>query len=165
MSKIPLRLRIYVDTSVIGGCCDAHFASQSRSLIDMAIAGKVTLIISQVVFEELADAPTEVQDILKSIPTSSIEYVEISSEVVALRDAYLRAGIVGPRWMDDATHVAAATVIGADAIVSWNFKHIVRVDRIGRYNAVNIAHGYRPLTIVTPLEVIRENETENEKED
>jgi hypothetical protein len=44
--------------------------------------------------------------------------------------------------------------------VSWNFKHIVRVNRIGRYNAVNIAHGYRPLTIVTPLEVTREDDQE-----
>jgi hypothetical protein len=65
---------------------------------------------------------------------------------------------VGPRWIDDATHVAAASVAGADAIVSWNFKHIVRNDRIGRYNEVNIRHGYRPLMIVTPLEGIHENQ-------
>lgn len=59
--------------------------------------------------------------------------------------------------MDDATHVAAASVIGADAIVSWNFKHIVRVARIRQYNAVNIARGYKPLTIVTPIEMIHED--------
>ena len=106
--------------------------------------------------EELADAPSKVQDILKSIPTACIEYVELTPEVTALRDAYIRAGIVAAKWLDDATHVAAASVVGADAIVSWNFKHIVRIDRIGRYNAANIANGYRPLTIVTPLEVIRE---------
>jgi hypothetical protein len=92
---------------------------------------------------------------LNSVPTASIEYVELTADVVALRDAYLRAGIVGQKWIDDATHVAAASVAGADAIVSWNFKHIVRVNRIGRYNQVNLASGYRPLTIVTPLEVIR----------
>jgi hypothetical protein len=109
----------------------------------------------------LADAPTDVQEILKSVPTSSIEYVELTLEVLVLRDVYLQAGIVGRKWIDDATHVAAASVIGADAIVSWNFKHIVRVDRIGRYNRVNVAHGYRPLTIVTPLEVVRENQKEN----
>jgi hypothetical protein len=76
---------------------------------------------------------------LKSIPKKSIEYVELSAEVITLRDAYLRAEIVGRRWIDDAAHVAAASVIGADAIVSRNFRHIVRVDRIGRYNDVNIA--------------------------
>ncbi len=150
------KLRIYTDTSVIGGCCDARFALHSRSLIDMAVAGKIMLVISQVVLDELTDAPREVQEMLNSIPPASVEYVELTSEVVALRNAYLRAGIVGRKWIDDATHVAAASVIGADAIVSWNFKHIVRVDRIGRYNDVNVKHGYRALTIVTPLEIVRE---------
>jgi predicted nucleic acid-binding protein len=158
MSKHRPKLRIYTDTSVIGGCCDKKFASHSRSLIDLAHSGRIILLISQVVLDELADAPAKVQDILKSIPLAFIEYIELTPQVITLRDAYLHAGIVVPKWMDDATHVAAASVVGADAIVSWNFKHIVRVDRIGRYNRVNVARGYRPLTIVTPLEVIREDQ-------
>ena len=115
------------------------------------------LVISQVVLDELSDAPAEVQAILPLLPTACVEYVELTSEVTTLRDAYLKAGILGPKGIDDATHVAAATVVGADAIVSWNFKHIVRVNRIGRYNMVNVAHGYRPLTIVTPKEIVRES--------
>jgi hypothetical protein len=161
MGKRRSRLRVYTDTSVIGGCCDPEFAMYSRSFVEMVRVNRITLLISQVVLDELADAPVAVQDILRSVPTASIEYVELTSEVTALRDAYLRAGIVGPKWMDDATHVAAASVIGADAIVSWNFKHIVRVDRIGRYNAINVAEGYRPLTIVTPMEIVRESQEED----
>jgi hypothetical protein len=161
MRKHREKLRVYTDTSVIGGCCDPEFAADSNSLISMARAGSIVLLISQIVLDELADAPQKVQEILKSVPIAHIEYVELTPEVIALRDAYLRAGIVAPRWMGDATHVAAATVVGADAIVSWNFNHIVRVARIGRYNTVNVANGYRPLTIVTPMEVVRE---EHEKE-
>ena len=157
MGKHRTKLRVYTDTSVIGGCCDAEFAAYSSSFVSMARSGRITLLISQVVLDELANAPAKVQEILKSVPTTYIEYVELTPEVIALRDAYLRAGIVAPRWTGDATHVAAASVVGADAIVSWNFKHIVRVDRIGRYNAVNVANGYRPLTNVTPMEVIRED--------
>jgi len=56
-----------------------------------------------------------------SIPLETIERVEIDDEVFALRDAYLEASIVSKRWSDDATHVAAATVARADALVSWNF--------------------------------------------
>jgi hypothetical protein len=44
----------------------------------------------------------------------------------------------------------------ADAIVSWNFKHIVRLDLIGRYNQVNRSLGHPNLVIITPLEVTRE---------
>lgn len=38
-------------------------------------------------------------------------------------------------------------------VVSWNFKHIVRLDRIKSYNQVNLSHGYGIMTIVSPKEV------------
>jgi hypothetical protein len=50
-------------------------------------------------------------------------------------------------------HVALATVIRADAIVSWNFRHIVHLDKMRRFNLVNVAEGFGPLTIVSPNEV------------
>jgi hypothetical protein len=73
--------------------------------------------------------------------------------IVLLREAYINARIVSRRWVDDATHVAAATFARVDAIVSWNFKHIVRLDRIKAYNEVNTAMGYGVLTIRSPREV------------
>jgi hypothetical protein len=127
----------------------------------MAHAEKIILLISQIVLDELADALQKVQEVLKSVPVKSIEYVDLTAEIIGLRDAYLKAKIVKAKWIGDATHVVAASAIGADAIVSWNFRHIVRVDRIGQYNSVNIGMGYKPLTIVTPIEVIRENEEED----
>jgi hypothetical protein len=72
---------------------------------------------------------------------------------IDLRDAYLAAGILDPQWTDDATHVAAATVARADAIVSWNFKHIVRIDKMRAYNQVNLQTGFGLLSIVSPQEV------------
>ena len=77
----------------------------------------------------------------------------MTNEIRRLRDAFLTAGVVGPKWLDDATHVAAATVHRADAIVSWNFRHIVRLDKIKAYNTVNTAMGYQPLTILSPKDV------------
>jgi hypothetical protein len=41
----------------------------------------------------------------------------------------------------------------ADAIVSWNFKHIVRIDRMRAYNQVNLQTAFGLLSIVSPLEV------------
>ena len=71
-----------------------------------------------------------------------------------LADEYVRAGVLGPASADDATHVAAATVAGADLIVSWNFRHIVNYNRIRGFNAVNVRMGYRAITILSPREVI-----------
>ena len=62
--------------------------------------------------------------------------------------------MVTQKWANDAGHVAAATVAGADLIVSWNFRHIVHYDKIRAYNAVNLLHGYREIEIRSPLEVI-----------
>jgi hypothetical protein len=55
-------------------------------------------------------------------------------------------------------HVAAATVAGADLILSWNFKHIVNFNRIRGFNSVNIRMGYRAMTILSPKEVSDEDE-------
>jgi hypothetical protein len=85
----------------------------------------------------------------------------LSDKVLWLRDAYLAAGVVGPKWIDDATHVAAATVVRADAIVSWNFKHIVRLDKIKAYNTVNTKLGFDVVTILTPKEVAYDNADED----
>ena len=68
------------------------------------------------------------------------------------RQAATRPG-TSRRFVDDATHVAAATVARADAIVSWNFRHIVRVDKMRAYNQVNLQAGFGLLSIVSPQEV------------
>jgi hypothetical protein len=83
-----------------------------------------------------------------------MELVPVDERVLALRDAYVEAGIVSPKWADDAAHVAAATLAEADLIVSWNFRHIVHFDKIRLYNAVNALRGYRAVDIRSPLEVI-----------
>jgi hypothetical protein len=89
-----------------------------------------------------------------SLPESGLEFIAITEEIIQLRNKYETAGILGPKWIDDMTHVAAATIAGVDAIVSWNFKHIVRLDKMKGYNQVNGQNGYGILTIISPKEVI-----------
>ena len=50
-------------------------------------------------------------------------------------------------------HIAIATIAEADVLVSWNFQHIVRLDKIRQFNSVNIELGYKQLTIYSPREV------------
>lgn len=87
------------------------------------------------------------------MPASQIFRVEVTEEVKRLRDEYLTRKILTPKSLDDATHVALATINRADAIVSWNFKHIVRLDKMKLYNQVNFSLGYGILQIVSPKEV------------
>jgi predicted nucleic acid-binding protein len=147
------KLRIYIDTSVIGGCLDDEFSVESNNLIELIKQEKFILLISEIIINELIDAPQAVKNILLSIPQSAIEVVNITSEILQLRDDYINGGVVTSKSINDATHVAAATVARADAIISWNFKHIVRLDKMKGYNQINLLNGYGILTIISPLEV------------
>ncbi|MBI4871571.1 MAG: hypothetical protein HY814_08385 [Candidatus Riflebacteria bacterium] len=147
------RPTFYVDTSVFGGVFDPEFQVESRRFFDLARAGRFEVLVSPVLLGELAGAPLAVQQLLTSLPSALVRPVELTAEAIELRNAYLAAKIVGPRWEEDATHVALATLARADAIVSWNFKHLVRLDKIRLYNQVNLFHGFGLLAIVSPLEV------------
>ena len=149
-----MRFRVYIDTSVIGGCLDEEFAQESRALLEMAGKGDIVLLISDLMVEELTRAPQKVKEILTGLPVDGIEEIERSMETYRLHQAYLDAGVVSPQSSNDAHHVALATVFRADIIVSWNFKHIVHWEKIRRFNAVNLSEGYAMIDIRSPKEVV-----------
>ena len=60
--------------------------------------------------------------------------------------------------MEDAQHIATATICRVDVLVSWNFKHIVNLDRIHGYNSVDLRMGYFLIEIRTPQEILRYEE-------
>lgn len=78
----------------------------------------------------------------------------MTEDALEVQQAYIDAGILTPKWEDDALHVALATTSECPVIVSWNFRHIVHFDKIRQYNAVNMLRGYDTLSIHTPGEVI-----------
>lgn len=53
------------------------------------------------------------------------------------------------------------TINQVNVLASWNFKHIVNLDRIRMYNAVNLKNGYSILEIRIPREIINFSEDEN----
>ncbi|KAF5423913.1 MAG: hypothetical protein C5S41_06130 [Candidatus Methanomarinus sp.] len=79
------RPRIYVDTSVIGGCFDEEFDEYSLLLFDEFISGKKMLIISDIVLFELEGAPEIVKNIIRRVPSDNIEYIPLNEESIAKR--------------------------------------------------------------------------------
>lgn len=146
-------LSVYIDTSVFGGVFDEEFEEPSKSFFDLVSTGRFTLLVSDVTRQEIAFAPGPVQAHFDKL-LGFMRLIPVDERVLALRDAYIAAGILTEKWADDAAHVAAATVADADLIVSWNFRHIVHFDKIRLYNAVNAMRGYRVLEIRSPLEII-----------
>jgi len=144
---------MYVDASVFGGYFDAEFAIATRAFFEFVKMGRIFVLTSDFVTRELEPAPDRVRGLVRALPSSCLVDVNISEAALHLRNSCLRARILGQASIVDATHVAIATVACADAIVSWNFKDIVRVDKMRAFNEVNGLEGYAPLTIVSPNEV------------
>jgi hypothetical protein len=86
--------------------------------------------------------------------TIGAEVAEVTEGALELADAYQVRGVLTPKFYDDGLHVAVATVAGVDVLVSWNFRHIVRFDKIRLFGAVNMEYGYKVLQIFSPREVM-----------
>jgi predicted nucleic acid-binding protein len=143
----------YCDTSVFGGVFDEEFEGASRAFFDLVRRGRFEILVSDISRAEISSAPKQVRELFDGL----LEYmrlVEADERILLLRDEYVSAGIVGRRSIDDAAHVAAATVAGADLIVSWNFRHMVHYEKIRLYNEVNARLRYGSIDIRSPLEVI-----------
>ena len=146
--------RVYIDTSVIGGYFDEEFDFYTKLFFEKAELGKFKVILSDILTTELQGAPDKVVDFFKSIPKTQIEYVDQTEDSIILADSYLKEGVVGKTSRTDCRHIALATLVNADILISWNFKHIVNITRIRGYNSVNIKYGHRILEIRTPREIL-----------
>ena len=148
------RTRVYVDNSVISGTQDEEFAEESRLFFEQVREGEYRVLVSSATYDELEDAPPEVKEVLRDLPEGAVEDVPVDDEVRALDDAYVSAGALTERRRYDALHVAAASVSGADLILSWNFEHMVNYNRIQMFSAVYLLNGYKAVDIRTPKEVL-----------
>ena len=125
-----MKVRIYVDASVVGGCEDDEFAEHSVRLMECFVRGDFVLVVSDLTVQELAAAPEEVRKRLASVPEAHIETLQLDAEARELAEAYIAAGVLTAQMRADAQHIAIATVARVDVLVSWNFKHIVNLQRI-----------------------------------
>jgi len=88
----PKPLRVYVDTSVIGGCIDEEFAADSKRVFELALKNRLILLLSEVVVAEIEPHLLRVREILDALPPRCTQRVPITPDVVALGDAYVRRG-------------------------------------------------------------------------
>jgi hypothetical protein len=149
-----MKRRIYTDTSVIGGCLDVEFRQSSLELLGLFQSGKAVIVLSDLTRLELDAAPVAVRQVLSVVAEANREYVELTEEASELANRYIGEGVLTRSKHVDAQHIAIATLARVDVLVSWNFRHVVNLDRIRGYNSVNMRYGYPLIEIRTPREVI-----------
>ena len=150
--------RIYVDTSVIGGCEDEEFSRWSIRLFKEFRQGLRIAVVSDLTRREIEKAPESVRQVLLSLPDAAVEHVFLTEEAEALAENYVHEAVVSAKYVADAQHIAIASVERVDVLVSWNFQHVVNISRIRAFNSVNLKLGYPMLEIRSPREVVREEE-------
>ncbi|MCL2744422.1 MAG: hypothetical protein FWE67_11290 [Planctomycetaceae bacterium] len=146
--------RVYVETSVISGMFDSDdHPVKTQPFWDAVKRGEICVVLSDALEDENRHSPQHVRDFFAAIPKTQIERIISTEESDRLAAVYVAARIVSPRHLTDSKHVALATVARADAIVSWNCRHIVNDNRIDIYNDINEALGYPRIEIRTPDKV------------
>ena len=156
MSLFKRSLKLYLDTSV-PNFLFAEDAKEKQALTRKLFSGSLRrdyeFYISGVVLREIEKAPLEKRRAL-GVALRGLKVLEFTEEAEALAIQYLRQGALPEASVEDARHVAVATVHNLDAIASWNFKHIVNLKRIKAVNLVNEQMGYKHIEIVSPEEVV-----------
>lgn len=147
-------MKVYIDTSVFGGFFEAEFQLWTRKLVDHIFVGEFTAVVSDITLAELETAPKHVRDLASKIISENAEFVTAEQAEKELAEKYLKANIVTDKFHSDALHIAIATINKVDVLVSWNFKHIVNLNKIRQYNSVNLKYGYSIIEIRSPMEIV-----------
>lgn len=153
--------RVYIDTSVVGGQFDKEFSADTIPFFDAVTDGQFIIIVSDLLEAEVLRAPEKVRDFLATLPIKQIEIIRLTTDAANLADQYILGKVVGQTSRADCQHIAMATIAKADVLVSWNFKHIVNLDKIRGYNGVNYQLGYNMIEIRTPKEIINYDNSNN----
>lgn len=156
-----MKQRIYIDTSVFGGYYDEEFEEFTKPLFDRILKDEFILLFSTVTQDELENAPTQVQELVKGMKVEFTEFIDLSVAVIELATQYIAEKVVGQTSYADCLHIALATIHRADFLISWNFKHIVNIRRIRGYNSINIKNGYKQLEIRSPREFMTYEDDNN----
>jgi hypothetical protein len=150
--------RIYIDTSIVGGYFDEEFKEATNMLFQRLEKREVKFVVSDLLDLELLNAPSHVKELLFHFSPDFFERVELTDETLQLADAYIEEKVVGKTSIEDCRHIALATIYKVDVLASWNFKHIVNLDRIKGYNSVNLRLGYTMIEIRSPKDLVKYGE-------
>lgn len=146
--------RIYFDTSVFGGYFDKEFQEFTRPLFERINNGEFKVLLSAVLQRELEPAPEKIVGLITNLKSDFTEFLDEDDDAVDLATEYITEKVVGQTSYADCLHIALATINRADLLVSWNFKHIVNIERIRGYNSINIKNGYKQLEIRSPRDLM-----------
>ena len=119
---MPLKLKVYLDTSVFGAYLDARAPERQADTAEFwKRIHQYELSTSELAREELSRTPDfdHREKLLKLLEGFTLH--RIDAEMKELAQHYIANGVFLPTMADDALHVAAAVMTRQDILLSWNF--------------------------------------------
>lgn len=152
--------KLYLDTSILGFSLNRHDPvrqAEANSLVRQIRLERFIGGYSFVTEAEIAEAPAHVaQRLRRKIAWAGLRRLRVRSRSQAhdLAERYCRGAVIPREYFDDSLHVAIATLWRADALVSYNFAHLVRLDTMVEGNAINRQEGLTEIFLCQPREVL-----------
>ena len=158
------KTKLYLDTSV-PSFLFADDSPEKREVTiqfwDILKIGLYNIVISDILLTEISrsEVPSS-QQLEDKLSEIILEIVSVNEDIYSLAQKYIDEGIIPQKYQDDALHIALATYNEADALISWNFKHMVNLKTIRGVNGINRMLGFKELEILTPQSWIQEDNNE-----
>ena len=124
-----MKQRIYIDTSVVGGYFDEDLKEATKGLFQRLENIEIVFVISDLLELELIEAPLHVRELLLKYSSDKFERIKLTEEAFTLADTYFAEKNVGKTSLEDCRHIALSTINRVDVLASWNFKHIVNLNK------------------------------------
>lgn len=151
------KLKLYLETSIFNFAISDQvpdYKEATLRFLDSIRQGAYEACLSEVVLREISEADKEKAAQLMSVVNSlELERLELNRDIETLSEEYIKADLIPVKYADDALHIAVASFYALDAILTWNFEHMVKFKTRKGVIAVNALLGYKPIDIITPLEV------------
>lgn len=159
------KLKIYFDTSVI----NFLFADDSPEKRDITVEYFNDYVkqnvyehyISQIVIDEIQRTTNIKQkdQLLQVIDRFNLPFLPLEPEmqINELALAYIKKNVIPEKKLDDALHVAIATIHNIDILLSWNYKHLANINKERQILIVNLELGYyKTPRLTNPMEVFND---------
>ncbi|MFH0924549.1 MAG: PIN domain-containing protein [bacterium] len=143
--------KIYLDTSVISAYFDIK--KPVRQIITQKwIENDIkdyevfipTLVIDEINHNTNIDLKNKMLNLLNDL---SVEVLEVNDEILRLSERY-RKDVLN-KEINDTIHIAVASFNKINAIVSWNFRHIVNLKTIEKIHKVTVSNDLPIIEVIS----------------
>lgn len=149
------KLKVYLDTSVISAYFDERNPERKTLTLEFfKMHHDFSFYISEITVAELNLTPnSELRNKMTKL-VDGIPVLKIGNEDQELSNDYLNHEAIPEKYSEDALHIACAVLNDMDYLVSWNFKHIVKIRTKNIVKMVNTIRKLTDINIITPAELL-----------